>query len=315
MHAFGIDVGGTNIKAVLASKTGEVAARWNRPTPRTGKVEDIIDALADLYATMRAESSGLEGVTELVPTVTVAVPGIVDEEHGVGVYSVNLGWKDYPLRDALATALQVPVVLAHDVRSGALGESRWGAAEADSLYIALGTGVSAALIIDGYPVAAHPWSGEIGQHLVPDPDRPGQNTTSEKVCSASAFARRMWRADPRLIAEDAGAREVFDLARGGNELARHIISSGLGELSRSIAAAIHLLGPIPVVVGGGMAGAGPLPPNPIAQQLRSYSPLLPEAPLRSATLGTYSQALGAAVRSFDSYVQWRALPISFPAVD
>ena len=312
MHAYGIDVGGTNIKAVLVDQDGKLAADWSAPTPQTRDAADVVEAVANLYQQMRAPSV-LAGIDEVVATVTVAVPGIVDEAAGVGVYSVNLGWENYPLREALAERLQVPVVLAHDVRSGALGESRWGAAEADSLYVALGTGISAALIIDGYPVAAHPWSGEIGQHLVPDPDQPGQTTTLEKVCSASAFARRMHTAAPHLLAPEAGAREVFDLAASGNELARHIINSGVAELSRSISAAIHLLGAIPVVVGGGMAEAGPLLLEPLAKQLRSYSPLLPEAPLRKATLGKYSQALGAAVRSFDSHAMWQALPISFPA--
>ena len=121
-----VDVGGTRIKAALVDASYETLARVTTPTPA--------DITADVGAVVHAT------VTDLLATAArrrppcrlvgcgVVVPGLVDEARGVGLFSVNLGWRDLPIRDPVAALLGVPVVVGHDVRAGLLAETRLGAA-------------------------------------------------------------------------------------------------------------------------------------------------------------------------------------------
>ena len=109
----GVDVGGTTIKAVLAGDDGVVRERVDPlPTPHTG-AEDV----ARVVASMAKPLLALAGPGA---ALGVCVPGIVDEERGMGVFSANLGWRRAPLRDLIADLCGCPVAFGHDVRSGAL---------------------------------------------------------------------------------------------------------------------------------------------------------------------------------------------------
>ena len=50
------------------------------------------------------------------PAIGLAVPGVVDEERGVAVWSENLGWRDVPFVALLTERCGLPVALGHDVR-------------------------------------------------------------------------------------------------------------------------------------------------------------------------------------------------------
>lgn len=102
-HAIGIDVGGTTIKAIVASRDGRIDQTWRVPTPQDG-ADSVVAGVADLVARIESE---LESDTERVLTsvLTVAVPGIVDDDAGLAHLSVNLGWEDYPMQAQLSAAL------------------------------------------------------------------------------------------------------------------------------------------------------------------------------------------------------------------
>lgn len=158
MTAVGVDVGGTSTKAVLVDAHGSTLAERRAATPAADPsglalVKTVSGLLADLGPAWDAP-------------VGVVVPGIVDDDRGVVVHAINLGWRDLPLRDLLVAQLGRPVALGHDVRAGALAEARTGAAREVAgvvAFVAIGTGVAAALLLDGRPVVAGGWAGEIGQ--------------------------------------------------------------------------------------------------------------------------------------------------------
>ncbi|MER7080465.1 ROK family protein, partial [Saccharopolyspora kobensis] len=122
-NAIAVDVGGTEMKAALVAVDRHRAEplRWlRRPTPRGADgaetAELVVAAVAELVAELRVGASA--------DAVGVVVPGAVDEDRGIGVYSANLGWSDVPLRDMLAERIDLPVSLGHDVRAGGLAEAR-----------------------------------------------------------------------------------------------------------------------------------------------------------------------------------------------
>lgn len=331
--ALGIDVGGTAIKAVISDARGRRLACLERPTPHslvglTRQVERIVDELRERVgagqvsrapespeSTAASRSDGAPagdggrlGLEDLVSAVGVDVPGIVDEEEGLAVWSVNLGWRDLPMRDHMEKALGVPVVLSHDVRAGAWAESRWGAGGPDCLYLAVGTGIASALILGGSPVVGGGWAGEVGQMRVPDPDYPGFTAPMESVASASAMARRYAATLPGGAASPQGGRALAEGSLGvlramaaGDARARRVWETSLDALADVIAGGACMLGPVDVVVGGGLMRAG---------QERFFAPLHERVSSRlehlrvprvlPAALGSWAQALGSAGRALEA---------------
>ena len=102
----------------------------------------------------------------------VVVPGLVDERRGVGLWSANLGWRDLPIRDAVAARLRVCTAVGHDVRAGLLAETRLGAARGarHALFLPVGTGIAGALLLEGVLVSGDGWAGELG-HMRHRPGR------------------------------------------------------------------------------------------------------------------------------------------------
>src|SRR5581483_1071180 len=91
--------------------------------------------------------------------------GLLDLETGYITSTPKLQWQNYPIRQTISKALNVPVELDTDVNAAALGECRWGATQglSDSLYLTVGTGIGGGAIVNGTPVHGmmHPEMGHI----------------------------------------------------------------------------------------------------------------------------------------------------------
>ena len=130
------DVGGTDIKSALFDATGTPIGLNRTPTPAGGDDSPtrLIARLAELGDALRAQHP------EVVPeAVGVVVPGIVDAEAGVGVFSSNLGWRDAPLRDLAAAVNASEVTVRRDLvtleRQGLIERAHGGAQLPDALII------------------------------------------------------------------------------------------------------------------------------------------------------------------------------------
>ncbi|MGV9853348.1 ROK family protein [Streptomyces sp. NPDC003442] len=122
--------------------------------------------------------------------VGVAAPGPLD--HGSGVLHRVTGfpqWDGFPLRDALAERLALPVVLDKDTNAAALGLVTAGTAES-AAYLHLGTGLGAGLVLGGDVYrGARTDAGEFGHqviHLDGPPCECGNNGCLEALCLAAA---------------------------------------------------------------------------------------------------------------------------------
>lgn len=304
-YAIGIDVGGTTIKAALIGENARIYASESMDTPRSTSA--ITAACATLLTTLRecvhaGQIDGPQGPIrsdEIITTVGIDVPGIVDEARGIAEFSANLGWENWSAHAEFEAALNCPVAFGHDVRNGAKAESHWGITLPDFLYIAIGTGIASVLVLNGTPVAPHGWAGEIGQVPVPDPQRQGCLLPLEQVSSASAIAKRAIEAD--LVGEDAGAAEVYLLAGAGNKDAQEIIDDAISTLAHGIAPALAACGPIPVVLGGGLANEGAPLCDHLEMELSLALGIIPPPSVMTATLGSRSQVLGAALSAFQRH--------------
>ncbi|GAA3666178.1 ROK family protein [Microbacterium marinilacus] len=278
----GVDVGGTTVKAVAVAD-GRIVAELRRPTPSpdptgSGVVETVADAVAGLTPSPEAP-------------VGVVVPGIVDEARGVAVHAANLGWRDVPLRRLLGERLGREVAFGHDVRAGALAEARLGAARAAEgvvAFVPIGTGIAAALLVDGRPIASDGWAGEIGQPLIAHGPHAGRRV--EEIASAAGTAARAGLPD---------ARAVVERVRAGDPASVAVWRDTVDVLADALTSLVAAVSPRTVVLGGGLALAGDTLLVPLADALRARMGQLRPPRLVTAALGDRAAALGAALLATD----------------
>ncbi|GAB2453649.1 ROK family protein [Xylanimonas ulmi] len=291
------DVGGTSIKGALIDAAGTAHGVTRLPTPAAGptSAQAVLDAVARLAPSLTAQAP--EGVA---PTALgIAVPGVFDDEAGVGVYCENLGWRDVDFRRLVRAGFDLPTVVGHDVRSAGLAEMAVGAGAGaqNALVLALGTGIAAAVFVRGEPVTSGGFAGEIGHTVVVRGGEAcacGNQGCLEATASAAAIARRYNRARGARV---SGSREVLAAARAGDAVARAVWASATDALASAIAPCVGLLAPEVVVLAGGLAEAGDALLAPVVARLDELLTVTPAPPVVKATAGENAGLLGAALRA------------------
>jgi len=293
VHAAGVDVGGTKIVALRVTADGTELARAIHPTP----AEDMEATLAELVGTLE------EVIGPDVAAVGVGAAGLVEAGTGILRFAPNLAWRDAPIRDVVARATGLPVVVDNDCTLGAYGEFRLGAARGvnDVLYLGVGTGIGGGLILAGALYrGAHGFAAEAG-HIVVEEDGPlcgcGNRGCLETVASGRAITRE---------GREAARKHPPLAARAGGDpgaVTGQIVVEAGRRLGVGIAGLVNVLDPALVVVGGGVGGAGDLLLGPAREAYaRSVEggPYRPDVPIVEAGLGTDSAAIGAALLALDS---------------
>lgn len=283
-----VDVGGTSVKAEVADADGNVLAAARCPTPRGAAA---ITAAADL-------GRGLIDAAGGVSRAGIVLPGIVDPVRRIAVYSANIGWSGLSFGAELEQAWDVPVLAGHDVVSAGRVEWIAGAGQgcANLAFVAIGTGISAALIVDSHVLGGNGRTqpGEIG-HLVLRPDGPacgcGNRGCLEAIASASAIAREYAAVTG---APGQTARDVL-AAIGTDERARRIWDDAVCALADGLAMLVTVLGPERIVLGGGLAQAGRALFAPLAKELTSRVRVQPVPELVPARFGERAGLAGAAL--------------------
>ncbi|HEM5052989.1 TPA: ROK family glucokinase [Streptococcus suis] len=268
----GIDLGGTSVKLAILTTEGEIQEKWSIKTNILDEgshiVPDIIDSIKH-----RFESHGLTKDDFL--GVGMGSPGVVDSEAGTVIGAYNLNWKTLQLvKEQFETALGLPFFIDNDANVAALGEQWVGAGNNNPnvVFMTLGTGVGGGVIAAGNLIRGVKGAGgELG-HITVDFDEPfactcGKKGCLETVASATGIvnlSRRyadQYAGDAKLKqmiddGQDVTAKDVFDLAKEGDDLAlivyRHF-SEYLGVACANIAA---VLNPAYIVLGGGVSAAG-----------------------------------------------------------
>ena len=271
----GVDIGGSKIAVLVVDRDERVLAREVAPTA-AGAPERAVDEIA---AVVNAALAAAGATTDDVEGLGVGVPGRVDPLSGDVTLAVNLGWSELPLGSRLEAHFDRPCVVENDVRAAALGLHRRGVVgDIDDLaYLAVGTGVSAGVVLHGrLHRGARGLAGEIG-HVIVEPGGArcacGQDGCLETLVSGSAIARIAREAidagRPTTLdtATEPTAVDVYRAAANGDPLATEIADA----VGRRLAWAVHLLVMAydveRVVLGGGVSHAGETFVRPIQREL------------------------------------------------
>ncbi|MCQ8267442.1 ROK family glucokinase [Streptococcus suis] len=268
----GIDLGGTSVKLAILTIEGEIQEKWSIKTNILDEgsyiVPDIIDSIKHRFETHGLTKEDFLGVG-------MGSPGVVDSEAGTVIGAYNLNWKTLQLvKDQFESALGLPFYIDNDANVAALGEQWVGAGNNNPnvVFMTLGTGVGGGVIAAGNLIRGVKGAGgELG-HITVDFDAPfactcGKKGCLETVASATGIVNLTRRyaeeyaGDAKLKqliddGEEVTAKDVFDLAKEGDDLAlivyRHF-SNYLGVACANIAA---VLNPAYIVLGGGVSAAG-----------------------------------------------------------
>jgi glucokinase len=296
-----IDVGGTNLKGAVVDRCGRASTVQRRSADRDAGPDAVIAAVVELACDL-ADPSAEIGANERPGAVGLAVPGIVDEVTGTVVTAANLRWLDVPIGPIVHERVGLEVAVSHDVRAGAVAEGLLGAAKGhrDYLFVTLGTGIGAAVVIDGRPhTGARGLGGELG-HVAIERRGPlcgcGHPGCLEALASAGHIAARygaMAGGERSVTTEEVARR-----AAAGDPVAAEIWIEALDALAVAIANYAALLDPELVVVGGGMAAAGDDLFVPLRERLVAHMRFGEPPPVVPAALGADAGRHGAAIAAW-----------------
>lgn len=263
MYKFGVDVGGTTVKIGLFSGDGKLEEKYEIATDKSDQGAHIIEHIAAKLDEIIAEKS--YGILDCMG-VGIGLPGPVD--RGMILGCVNLGWGIFSIVEEFSKAFHnVPVYAGNDANTAALGEYVAGAGKGmkNMMMITLGTGVGGGIIIDGRILeGANGGAGEIG-HIPVNPQEQdtcgcGKKGCLEQYASATGVVRiaEKLRKENGNTALPAGctAKQVFDCAKEGDELAMQAVEELGRYLGLALASCACVLNPEGIVIGGGVSRAG-----------------------------------------------------------
>ncbi|WP_018638326.1 ROK family transcriptional regulator [Parafrankia elaeagni] len=303
-----VDIGATSIDVAITTGRLEIVRRASQPLDVSQGPKAVLSEVLRIAEKLRAE----ETVYDL-HGAGVGVPGPVSFRDGVPVSPpIMPGWHKFPVRDVVTQALGCPVLVDNDVNVMGLGERHAGLARSvdDFLFLKIGTGIGAALFVDGRCYRGVDGSaGDIG-HISVDASGPpcacGNTGCLEAYFGGAALARDATSAartgNSPFLAErlaNAGQLTAADVAHAvaiGDPAAMELIRNGGRRVGQVLAGLVSFFNPGLIVIGGGVAGLG----HGLLAEIRSvvYRRSLPLAtsnlPIVLSELGEDAGVVGAA---------------------
>lgn len=285
----GIDIGGTTIAAGVVDDRGTVTQRRECPAPSSAA--DVVAATITLVRGLAEDNNPA--------AIGIGSPGTVDRFTGVVVASDSKpGLEGMPIGPALGDEFGLPFAVTNDVNAAGVAELAFGAAQGfdRALLVSVGTGVGAALLIDGrIEEGLHGTAGEIAHLLVGEPGALpcgcGKRDHLEAVASGPAIAAAYAAAS----GETVSVRRIAELAGDADRVAQQVIQNAASWLGRAVAGFAGALDIDALLVRGGVADIGPAYVAAVEAAFRDevISPLR-AVPVLPAALGADGPIVGAA---------------------
>jgi glucokinase len=305
----GVDLGGTDIKAVAVDESGRIRWACNIATRASDGRDAVVERLLGLMTTAEGEVSPAR-----VHGVGYAIPGVLDPATGTVELLTNFtpDWTGFGLRDALERGSGMPISMLNDVRAATVAEQMWGAGRQyrDFVCIAIGTGIGGGLVLNGeLYFGSRGAAGEIGhQTMIPDGPRCncGNYGCLEALASGYAIAREareaVARGDAELAAlagsDEPEPQQVAEAARRGSAGARAIFENVGTLIGRGLGNVVCALNPEAIIVGGGISRAGDLLLSPIRGEIERRTVVFSRhrggVEVVASPLGGQGGAIGAA---------------------
>ncbi|MCC6928691.1 MAG: ROK family protein [Gemmatimonadaceae bacterium] len=286
-YIVGVDLGGTNIVVGACAEDGSNHfAMRSEPTRSEQGADAVVDRMVRMIETAIRETMAETGAKrEDFLGVGVGSPGPLDREKGIIITTPNLGWVNFPLRDAIATRVGLPVKIDNDANCATLGEWWMGAARGgrNVVGVTIGTGIGGGLILEGRLYhGSSDIAGEIGHTTIDVTGRRckcGNYGCLEAYASGPSIAERareQLQGDHESIMyqlvqgemERLTAAIVYDAARKGDETALEVVRETARFLGAGLANLLNVFNPDVVVIAGGVTQAGATLFEPLKREVR-----------------------------------------------
>ena len=294
MSVLAVDLGGTNIRsAIFDSPTCKREMlrlphrELGQPLPLSAFVQHLRDHLQKSQTAIQA--------------IGVSVAAVVDHRTGYVKVGENIGWRDVPLGAALADAFGLPVAVDGDAFCGAWAEAQLGAGQDEDhfLYIAIGTGIGHALVLNRAVWHGQHGAANVFGHLKVAFDGPpcycGGVGCVCQYASGKGLARLGGEHQVGLRGED-----VITYFQQGEVWANAVLQAANTQLAHAISHAYNLLDLECTIIGGGATSA--VFPDFLQLhrdiELCAYPAVRPIR-LKYAALGSDDVLTGAALRAFE----------------
>jgi glucokinase len=289
----GLDLGGTNIKAVALKSVGtqldpSPILRSTSPTEAVGGPQHVSDRLVSMVEDITKDLGP-------VATIGLGVPGLFASDGTIELFPNMAGpWKGFNIVSAVGSKVGITPTLINDARAFTLAEGTVGAGRgaAVMLGVVLGTGIGGGVMINGrLHIGANGLAGEFAHQIV-EPNGP------ECGCGNNGCVETLARGD--FVAGSAGfsdTKALYVASARGDERAVAAINKAAGYIAIGISNAVALLGVDVVVIGGGIANGGDVVINPIRDAVRQRVTLASPDHLHvvQGILGSEAGAIGAAL--------------------
>lgn len=288
-YFLGLDLGGTRIKAVAVTATGEKLLQ--RSVPFVDRNMEWAKKIRTLVRAWRRELGEPAGIGLSAPGLAAKDARSIGVMPGRLLGLERLDWTDY-----LASPRPIPIL--NDAHAALLGEVWRGAARGlrDVMLFTLGTGVGGAAMVDGHLLrGAIGRAGHLG-HITVDWNGPCDdfNTPgSLEHFMGNKFIRE------RSKGRFASTHELVAAAVKGDAAAKEIWDRSVRALGCSIGSLINVLDSDAVIIGGGIARAGETLFAPLERYVRHYEWQAGghQARIVRAELGDYAGAYGSAANA------------------
>ena len=302
--ALAVDIGGSKFMVGLVTSSGEILCaekyRWTELDAK-GVVRDIKSAVHALL-----DSHGLH-----CPTVMGAtIPGLADSVKGLWVEASFSGIRNLPFAALMEEEFGFPVRLDNDCNACAAAERLFGCCKGVDhfIWVTVSNGIGGCIFANGqlYP-GYHGNAGEIGHVVVEEgpnarPCKCGLRGCAEMHASGLALVKNYLSLGGEWTIDGASptARSIAALARAGDKIANEAYELEGLYLGRVIAAAINLINPQKVVIGGGVSLGFDLFWPSLAKTLEThvYRNANPDFTVEPSALGYNAGLLGAAALCF-----------------
>lgn len=198
-----IDVGGTKTLLAIFSEDGQIQASHKIFTDH-----DYQKFLANIKTVTTDQFKEYQ-----ISYCCCAIPGTVDRSGGLGVRFGNLGWQNVPMQKDLSQLINnVPVLIEHDAALGGLSEALQLKNQFRRvLYVAPGTGIGVAFIIEG-KIDSDLADNEAGHMIIAEQD--GHFYTWEDLASGRALKSKYGKQATEIDDPVIWAGFAADFARG-----------------------------------------------------------------------------------------------------
>jgi glucokinase len=241
-----------------------------QPTPRSTDPDEVW-AAAQLTV-----ADALDAAGGAVDGVGISSAGPIDLAAGT-ISPVNIAaWRGFPVCDRMAAAVPgVPVRLAGDGLCMALGEHWRGAGQGATFMLGMvvSTGIGGGLVLDGMPYDGRTGNaGHVG-HMIVDVDGPpcscGGRGCAEAIASGPHLVA--WAREQGWTGADA--KSLAEAAASGEGVAMRAFQRGARAVAAMVASVAACCDLDLVVIGGGVANAGPVLFDPLREALGDYAAL------------------------------------------